>query len=205
MCFRLQVYQRYGTAFQDWFTQIMVASDPDFSPVKPYGNMGDRKNDGFNKVTGTYYQVFAPIDPQKSTSVKEAIEKLHKDFKGLYDFWNNIIPIKCFYFVVNDEFLGYGPFLDPELVKIEKTYPGIECKPFYAQHLEKIFLNLSDEEIFFQIGRIPDPELIEEFEGGVMNEVIQHLTTLNALYSPSSIPINPNFDQKLEFKSVLGN
>lgn len=43
----------------------MTKAEPNFQPVKAYGNIGDRKNDGFVSQTGIYYQVYAPRDVNK--------------------------------------------------------------------------------------------------------------------------------------------
>ncbi|EAM4782516.1 hypothetical protein C8470_23630, partial [Salmonella enterica] len=60
--FHLQVYESDGVRFEDLFSKIMYYKSPDFQQVKPYGNIGDRKNDGFIKGQGVYYQVYAPED-----------------------------------------------------------------------------------------------------------------------------------------------
>ncbi|EAN0390318.1 TPA: hypothetical protein ACLGL7_004708, partial [Salmonella enterica] len=57
--FHLQVYESDGVRFEDLFSKIMYYKSPDFQQVKPYGNIGDRKNDGFIKGQGVYYQVYA--------------------------------------------------------------------------------------------------------------------------------------------------
>ncbi|MCT7023062.1 hypothetical protein M1743_23715, partial [Salmonella enterica subsp. enterica serovar Saintpaul] len=75
---------------------------PDFQQVKPYGNIGDRKNDGFIKGQGVYYQVYAPEDA--SNNVLAAVNKIKDDFEGLRDYWHDICPIKKYYFVLNDKY-----------------------------------------------------------------------------------------------------
>ncbi|RHO79197.1 hypothetical protein DW058_17865 [Clostridiaceae bacterium AF42-6] len=57
--FKLKLHESKGQEFEDFFVAIMTKADMDFQPVKAYGNIGDQKNDGFNKKTGTYYQVFS--------------------------------------------------------------------------------------------------------------------------------------------------
>lgn len=78
----------------------MTAANPNFQPVKAYGRLGDMKNDGFDAETGTYYQVFAPEDIMKYSTGNEAVKKLHTDFSGLYSHWDNLCPIKQFFFVI---------------------------------------------------------------------------------------------------------
>ena len=49
-----------GNAFESLFTKVMQSVNKNFLQVKPHGRNGDRSNDGFDKNTGTYYQVYAP-------------------------------------------------------------------------------------------------------------------------------------------------
>ncbi len=60
--FENKVRKSDGNAFEDLFTQIMNYAEPDFEQIKPWGNIGDRKNDGFIRSKGIFYQVFAPED-----------------------------------------------------------------------------------------------------------------------------------------------
>ena len=57
MAFRLACHERTGADFQRFFEDIMVRHDPSFTPVKPHGNQGDWKNDGWLPSTGTVFQL----------------------------------------------------------------------------------------------------------------------------------------------------
>ena len=103
-----------GQAFENVFSLIMEKSNPNFMQVRPYGNIGDRKNDGFDKTTGEYYQVFAPLDVHNPSTITDAVSKLEGDFKGLYDYWNGTYPIKKYNFV---DFAKYKPLLSIYLGK----------------------------------------------------------------------------------------
>ena len=65
--FKVRVHESDGNAFESLFTTVMRYSDKGFKPVKPQGRLGDRKNDGFIKEKGTYYQVFAPENLKRKT------------------------------------------------------------------------------------------------------------------------------------------
>ena len=53
-------------AFEDLFTEIMNYKEADFRSIKPWGNIGDRKNDGYIRSRGIFYQVYASEDIRKS-------------------------------------------------------------------------------------------------------------------------------------------
>jgi hypothetical protein len=63
--FKSRILEADGQAFEDLFVRIMSLAVPGFTPIKPHGLIGDRKNDGYVEATGTYYQVFAPEDLNK--------------------------------------------------------------------------------------------------------------------------------------------
>jgi tetratricopeptide (TPR) repeat protein len=122
--YKIAVLEKNGMAFQSFFEDFMLALYPDeFEKVKPYGREGDKKNDGFRKEKGIYYQVYAPEKPEDK--FPDAIRKMTKDFKGLYDYWKDKFPIKEFYFVYNDKNLGQAPDFFAALKELRDEYPGI--------------------------------------------------------------------------------
>jgi hypothetical protein len=200
--FQLEVYKRNGQDFENFFSKIMRLHNPDFIQVKPQGQYGDRKNDGFIKSEGVYYQVYAPED--STSKEKETIDKIETDFAGLYSFWNsNVSPIKEFNFVLNDKYQGAYASLQQELAKIELVYTNVKCKSFLVQHLEDIFLRLPHNHIEDILGKVPSAEDIN-LNVSILNEVIEYLISLKNGYGVDTIPANPDFEEKIIFNS-LGN
>lgn len=188
-----------GYAFEALFTKIMAYANPNFQQVKPQGAIGDRKNDGFDQTTGTYYQVYAPEDASKKEN--EAIKKLHIDFDGLYKYWEKICPIRRFFFVLNDKFKGAYPSLYDELAKIHQNHPHIETNVFLAKDLENKCFELSDGEIDACIGFIPDIDC-GTINYSVLGDVITHLLHVEVNPTKEFIPINPDFDAKIRFNRL---
>jgi hypothetical protein len=196
----LEIYRRNGQDFEYLFSKIMRLHNIEFVQIKPQGVFGDRKNDGFVKSTGTYYQVYAPENA--AAKEKETIDKLVTDFTGLYSFWNTeVTPIKEFNFVLNDKFQGAYASLHSELAKIEAKYQNVKCAPFLSQNLEDIFLKLPHAHIIDILGNIPTAEEIS-LNVSILNEVIEHLITLKDKYGQESIPVNPDFEEKINFNSL---
>lgn len=68
-----------GNAFQELFENLMgLAYKADFMACRPWGNRGDRKNDGFLKSERRLFQVYAPNEMTEG----KAIAKIREDFKG---------------------------------------------------------------------------------------------------------------------------
>src|SRR3972149_10324783 len=73
-----------GDAFQDFFEKLMgFAYKADFMACRPWGNRGDRKNDGFLKSERRLFQVYAPNE----IAAAEAKKKITADFAGARKHW----------------------------------------------------------------------------------------------------------------------
>lgn len=195
--------QYKGQAFEDFFISVMTKSNIDFQPVKAYGKIGDRKNDGFIRRTGTYYQVFAPEDIMKDKTINDAIRKMEDDFKGLYENWNDACKIQKYYFVINDRYQGLPPqvILKAEELNNDEKYADIEIQTFTAKDLEQVFGQLAEEDIFDVVGLIPDisPGIIE-FEA--LNEVVNYLLNTELPQEDDDKLIVPDFNEKILFNGL---
>lgn len=199
LIFQNRIYTCDGAAFESFFTQVMQSHNSNFRQVKPQGQYGDRKNDGFDSTTGTYYQVYAPEDIR--IKEKDTIEKLVTDFTGLYSYWQSITPIRSFFYVVNDKYKGVYASLYEELQKIKTQHPEIVTDSFLSKNLEDIFLGLDETAIDGIIGIIPSPDDIS-VEYGVMKNVVDYLLKVETNPQQEVIPINPDFGNKISFNKL---
>ncbi len=202
--FRIKILQYKGQAFEDFFVFVMTKAEPNFQPVKAYGNIGDRKNDGFVSQTGIYYQVYAPRDVNKEKTVGDAVKKLETDFKGLYDKWNNICAIKKFYFVVNDRYEGLpAPIIQKALeLKSNPLYSEIEIETFTAKDLQGKFDMLDENDMQEIVGFIPDvSDCIIEYDA--LNEVVRYLLNAELPISTGEKLVVPDFVQKITFNNLI--
>jgi hypothetical protein len=143
--FKLAIYSKKGNEFQTFFENIMEKAYDDFQRIRPYGNEGDRGNDGYRKESGIYYQVYAPQTPQ--INYTKAVKKLKEDFYKLKNNWDDISKIKEYYFVFNDKYDGSTQKLEEAITELEKENVGIKFNIFIAKNLEKIFFTLDDTNI----------------------------------------------------------
>jgi len=194
--FKLKIHQSNGQAFEDLFTSIMNYAESDFQAIKPWGNIGDRKNDGYIQSKGIFFQVFAPEDIKKS--YPKVIEKLKNDFEGLVKQWS---PIHEFYFVVNDKYQGINADCEQTIQIIRQEYNLNKTGFKTAKHLENLLFALEDDQIFSIVGYLPDPANIQ-LDYSVLGEIINHLLSLSLPKTLDSSNIYPDWDKKIVFNDL---
>ena len=201
--FRNKILTYKGQQFEDFFVSLMSNANTNFTPVKAYGCLGDCKNDGFDKHTGIYYQVFAPEDLNKKGTIYDGLKKIKKDFEGLYKKWNTICPIKKYFFVVNDRYEGVPqPFHDMviELGK-QSIYSHIDIEILGASALEKIFNSLDRFTKQNIVGFIPEYSM-PMVEYDALNETVKFLLNINSEINYSERLIVPDFYNKISFNGL---
>src|SRR5262249_54937394 len=118
---------------------------PGFQKIKPYGNEGDKGNDGYRPIEGIYYQAYAPFEPGEKEA--EAAKKFKDDFAKLKDGWDKIATIKELDFVYNDKGSGLTIKLEEAKAELKAANPSIEFKIFTTKNLEEIFFRLNNDQI----------------------------------------------------------
>lgn len=198
--FKNKVYELDAQAFESLFTLVMQKNNKNFEQVKPYGNIGDWKNDGFDKTAGVYYQVYSPEDISKANTVSNAEDKLTVDFEGLYSHWNSLYPINSFNFVLNDKYKNAPPQLHAALASLENKYPKVKFKLFLAKDLEDVFMSLSDDDMISIVGCIANPA--DQLDFSALTEVITHLMNMKVDNSLFASLVVPDFNEKLKFNKL---
>ncbi|MNX88101.1 hypothetical protein D3C86_1200590 [compost metagenome] len=199
--FKLKLYESDGQKFEDLFVKVMCKANPNFKPVKAHGRIGDMKNDGFDRTTGTYYQVFAPEDVKKGSTINDAVAKVKEDFQGLKIKWNDICPIKEFFYVVNDKYKGIPAPITQELIQLNNANSETKCDTFASKNLEDSFILLNDDDIIDVISFIPD-ENIGALDYSVLNEAIIYIRDYTGSNGPEDKLVVPDFEEKIEFNKL---
>lgn len=198
LLFNSKIIKANGQAFEDIFTDIMNYADPDFQSIKPWGNIGDRKNDGYIKSKGVFFQVFSP--EEITTSYPKVINKLKCDFNGLLNHWS---PVNEFYFVVNDQYKGINADCEQAIQSIKQEH-GLKNAGFKtAADLENLLFSLNEDEILNIVGFLPDPASIK-LDYSVLSEILDHLMSLSLPKTQDSHIIYPDWDEKITFNSLEG-
>lgn len=195
--FKLQIHKANGQAFEDIFTAIMGYTETDFQQIKPWGRIGDRKNDGYIQSKGIFFQVFSPEEITKS--YVNVVEKLNTDFKGLSERWS---PVNEFYFVVNDKYQGVNADCEQAIQAIKRQHQLEDAGFKTASNLEDLLFSLDDDQISSVVGFLPDPASIQ-LDYSILSEIIGHLMQLSLpITQSSSRIIYPDWGKKITFNNL---
>lgn len=130
-----------GDAFQDFFEKLMgFAYKADFMACRPWGNRGDRKNDGFLKSERRLFQVYAPNEMSEA----KAIQKIQEDFEGAKKHWGEHFDKWVFAHNAVD---GIPPHVQTVLLDFEKANPGIMLEPWGLDEFRLVFRKLSLDDL----------------------------------------------------------
>lgn len=202
--FRLKIYSSEGFEFERLFGQVLEQTRPGFQKIKPYGNQGDRGNDGYERADGRYFQVFAPANPAQS--VYNAVKKAEEDFQSkLLPYWGGFCSPKEYFFVFNDKYKGSFFQVEKTLSELKSTHSLNECQVYLSKNLEQEFMILPEDLMAMIIGGIPEPESMSQLDYSVLGEVISHILDNHPADAATSKLINPDFDEKIKFNDLIHN
>lgn len=127
-----------GDGFQSLFEELMSQRHPgDFMPCTPWGNVGDKKNDGFLKSKRTLFQVYAP----REMSATEAKKKIGEDFAGALAHWKE--KFDHWIFVHNAD--GLPPHLHEMILDLENANEGLTLEVWGFPELLSEFVKLPED------------------------------------------------------------
>ncbi len=196
--FKYKIQTSDGQAFEDLFILIMSYAEKEFKPIKPWGSIGDRKNDGYIKSSGTFFQVYAPENIERS--YYNTVKKIHSDFEGLIKQWN---PVKNFYFVINDKYKGVNADAEQAMQQIKQDYNLDNAEILIAKDLENIlFEKLDDDQIISVVEMFPNLDLVIKLEYSILNEVIDHIMKLPLNATIDEKIIVPNWEKKIAHNNL---
>jgi hypothetical protein len=144
--FRISFLESKGDGFQSLFEKVMSKAYPgDFMPCRPWGKVGDKKNDGYLPSKRTLFQCYAPNE----MAAKAAIKKINEDFEGAKIHWEEFFDTWAFVHNAPDGRLG--PHIIETLEKLRQANPKISIVSCGYTELLAEFrrLSLQDLESWF--------------------------------------------------------
>ena len=147
--FEIQYLRAKGIQFQHLFERLMgLAFKEDFFPCAPWGNAGDRKNDGFLKSARTLFQVYAP----EQMTASKAIRKIGEDFCGAKQHWG---PHFDKWVLVHNSERGLPPDVIEFLLNLGAENTDITVEQWSFANLRDIFRQISIEDLSPWLGAAP--------------------------------------------------
>jgi hypothetical protein len=142
-----------GNEFQAFFERLMgLAYKADFMACRPWGKLGDRKNDGFVKSERRLFQVYAPNE----MSGNEAIKKITEDFEGAKVHWGTHFDKWVF---AHNATNGLPPHAFSLLLNFEKSNPGFMLEPWGLEEFRLIFRKLNIDDLISWFGAAPTEKI----------------------------------------------
>ena len=172
--FEIGFLRAKGDEFQTFFERLMgLAYKADFMACRPWGNQGDRKNDGYLKSTRCLFQVYAPYEMEAA----KAVAKMTEDFEGAKLFWGTHFKKWAF---VHNALDGLPPHCHKLLLDFEQDNPGIQVETWGLEEQRLIFriLSIEDRESWF--GSAPTDETKAALGFGDLQVVLERISSLPA-------------------------
>lgn len=165
--FETQFLRATGDIFQELFRRIMeLAFTGDFVAVRPHGNIGDLKCDGFLSSTGTVFQCYGP----KGMKLSDLTSKMDEDFHGAVEHWG--AQLKTWVFVHNDPDGLPAPALRL-LNAFDQEFAGVRTGHWTFGELQQIVMSIPPEKLETLFGAAPRLDQIVQIDNDDIDFVIR--------------------------------
>jgi hypothetical protein len=170
--FRLRFAETRGDEFQNFFCGIMERRDADFQRVRPWGNEGDRKNDGFSPGTRRLFQSYAP----STFTMSDLLSKMQDDYDGAISYWADFFDTWIF---VHNDIHGLGPSAATKALELDAAHESVCCETWGRERIRQEFAQLTDSDRTALLG---PPLTIHDFVDvnvEAIQPVLDHLAISN--------------------------
>jgi len=179
--FEIRFLKSKGDAFQTFFEELMSrAYKADFMACRPWGNIGDKKNDGFLKSERRLFQVYAPNELTEAKTIK----KIKEDFAGALAHWRTHFDKWTFVHNAHD---GLPHHVQELLLETERLNPGVKIDPWSLEELRNVFRRLELPDLQSWFNYIP-PTAVDEANVG-FEDIRIVLEDISARELPQDRPV----------------
>lgn len=185
MSFELQFMKKDGNAFQDFFSEIMEKVYPgDFIRVRPWGNVGDRKNDGYLRSSRTLFQLYAPNDLKPAA----AIAKIDEDFYGALPHWQAHFDSWIF---THNSRRGLGPDVTAKILELRAKHPDITTTSWGFEEIRQQTFKLSAIDLASLLGSAPTQRDVTQLRYSDLRDVILVVAGQDPPLDQDILPVPP--------------
>ncbi|MGL5572122.1 hypothetical protein [Cetobacterium sp.] len=204
-----KLIKSHGEEFENIFVAIMKRVNSNFLKISPYGNIGDRKNDGYIPSEGIFYQVFGPKE-YTSSAVTSAKTKIEEDFYTLKNHCqnNDWCSINSWNFVFNDKTHGVSPILAKKVSDLENK-TGIKCNIMGIEDIMLLFENLKPlhKHRLVGLGNFNNQNIIN-FDFEIFSNIFNYfkknidIIEIHKKLSSENYNVDPNLEKKIKFNNL---
>ncbi len=170
--FRIRFLESHGDAFQSFFETLMGKVYPnDFIACKPWGKIGDKKNDGYLSSKRILFQVYAPNEIKAA----DAIKKIDKDFNGAKEHWKK--HFDNWIFVHNTIDSRLSPPIIEKLLALQQNNPQIKVGHWGYEELLNEFHKLNIKVLESWFGIAINTQSSVQLGFSELQAVLQHIQT----------------------------
>lgn len=171
--------------FQLLFSTLMgYAHKEDFMACRPWGKVGDRKNDGFLRSEKRLFQVYAPDE----MTAKKAVSKIEEDFNGGKEYWGAYF--EKWSFVHNAQALP--PHIHKCILDFEAKNSAIRLDTWGFSELTTRLRLISYDDLVSWLG-LPITQKVQTYVGYKELEIVlNHISTHHAIdhtYPVQDVPV----------------
>ena len=189
--FRNAFLESNGKAFEDLFSRIMGhAFTSDFISVRPYGNKGDLKCDGYRASDKTVFQCYAP----RTTKLDKLQAKVNEDFNGAVTHWGT--RMERWTFVHNDD-EGIPADVAQQLIDLDEAHPNVSLSQMNYPEIFEITMSLAQPQLEDLFGLVPTQRTLAQLDFEALRPVVQQIQGLDpdehaSLTAPSASKLKAN-------------
>lgn len=193
MRFKVQFMESTGSSFQDFFSEIMGMRYPsDFIPVRPWGNHGDRKNDGYLRSKRKLFQCYAP----EKIELSKWIKKIREDFSGALPYWEEHFDEWVF---THNNMKGVPADIVALLLALSEKHKPLRATQWgYAEILAE-FKALSSSDVATLLGPAPRMKDVVSIRVEDVGRLLEHIALQP---EPLSADIKPVPEEKLNYNQL---
>ena len=185
-----------GEQFQRLFNELMSRLHSGFVPVQPWGNLGDRGNDGYIATELRFFQLHAPSGT--SPTAKTSSEKAANDFSKLLAAYAGL---KHYHFVLNDRFQGVPSPVALAHHSIRQSNSQLDqCFPIGCHDLRSRFEGLAQAKQILIVGDLPS-KIPHELDLTILGSLLRDLAdaddddvALGRIDLPAELEVKADFN-----------
>ena len=144
----------------------------DFISVRPYGNKGDLKCDGYRASDKTVFQCYAP----RTTKLDKLQAKVNEDFNGAVTHWGT--RMERWTFVHNDD-EGIPADVAQQLIDLDEAHPNVSLSQMNYPGIFEITMSLAQPQLEDLFGLVPTQRTLAQLDFEALCPVVQQIQGLD--------------------------